>query len=149
MTRPCEVFLPDSGGTYDEECADTLIPPTLPSSRGPDAVRVPRRFDTGATRDDDADKFDLEGFLSPLVLQRFAQYMHKHRRQVDGSMRASDNWQHGMPLDAYMKSGHRHFMDWWLLHRGQQGREGIEDTLCALLFNLQGYLFEILSEGKR
>ena len=43
-----------------------------------------------------------------------------------------------------MKSGFRHFMDWWLEHRGLESREGMEDALCALLFNVQGYLHETL-----
>ena len=103
-----------------------------------------RQFETGATRDLDDTKYDYEGFLSPLVLQRFAQYMHEHRTQSDGSLRASDNWQKGIPLDAYMKSGHRHFMDWWMNHRDLKANEDVETSLCALMFNVQGYLHETL-----
>ena len=105
-----------------------------------------RTFDTGATRDDDKRKADLEGFLSPIVLHRFSVYMQKHRVQPDGEIRDSDNWQKGMPIDTYMKSGWRHFMDWWMEHRGYESREGLEDALCGLLFNVQGYLFEVLNE---
>jgi len=106
-----------------------------------------RIFETGATRDLDADKYDYEGFLSPLVLDRFAAYMHKHRMQVDGSLRASDNWQKGIPKDAYMKSGWRHFMAWWKLHRQPKvDRPQLEEALCALLFNAMGYLHEALKE---
>lgn len=83
--------------------------------------------------------------MSPLVIERFSEYMHSHRRLPDGSLRASDNWTKGMPLDAYMKSGWRHFLDWWHHHRDTGlAREGLEDALCALLFNVQGYLFEVL-----
>lgn len=99
-----------------------------------------RTFDTGATRDTDENKLDFEGFLSPLALERYAQYMHKHRRQSDGGMRDSDNWQKGIPLDAYMKSGWRHFRDWWREHRGYDTEDGIEESLCALIFNAMGYL---------
>jgi hypothetical protein len=110
------------------------------------AVPAPiRQFDTGATRDVDTTKPDYEGFLSPLVIQRFGQYMHKHRQQQDGSLRDSDNWQRGIPRDAYMKSGWRHFFDWWALHRGHPANEtDIEEALCALLFNAQGYLHEAI-----
>ena len=108
-----------------------------------------RKFDTGATRDTDTGKYDPEGFLSPLVIERFNEYMHKHRIQTDGSLRDSDNWQKGIPKDAYMKSGFRHFLDWWKEHRGYESREGIEDALCALMFNVQGYLFEILKENQK
>jgi hypothetical protein len=105
-----------------------------------------RRFRTGATRDTDLGKLDYEAFLSPIVLQRFAVYMHKHRTQKDGTVRDGDNWQKGIPKDAFMKSAWRHFMDWWLEHRGYASREGLQDALCAVIFNASGYLFEILKE---
>ena len=104
-----------------------------------------RTFDTGATRDLDAGKLDYEGFLCPLVLRRYAAYMHKHRILPDGGLRASDNWQQGIPREVYMKSGFRHFMDWWTEHRGHPTPEGLEDALCALLFNAMGYLREHLA----
>jgi hypothetical protein len=75
--------------------------------------------------------------------------MNKHRIQSDGSLRNSDNWQFGIPKDAYIKSAWRHFHDWWMEHRGYKSREGIEDALCAILFNVQGYLFEILKEKEK
>lgn len=105
-----------------------------------------RKFDTGATRDLDTAKYDYEGFLSPLVIERYGQYMHKHRHQRDGQIRDSDNWQKGIPKNVYIKSGFRHFMDWWKEHRGHLTAEGLEDALCALLFNISGYLHEHLKE---
>ena len=107
--------------------------------------RKVRQFKTGATRDQDTEKFDYEGFLSPAVLERFGSYMHKHRKQSDGKLRDSDNWQKGMPRDAYMKSMWRHFMDVWKNHRGLPA-EDLEESLCAMLFNVQGYLFEVMRE---
>ena len=108
-----------------------------------------RTFATGATRDTDQGKFDFEGFLSPIVLERYAAYMHKHRVQADGTLRASDNWTKGIDLDAYMKSAWRHFHDWWKQHRGYSSQEDIEDSLCALIFNAQGYLFELLKKKQK
>ena len=108
-----------------------------------------RTFKTGATRDSDDTKLDFEGFLSPAALQAFAEYMHKHRKQADGKLRDSDNWQKGMPKDVYIKSAYRHFIDWWCEHRGIKSREGLEDALCALLFNVQGYLFEVLKSTEK
>lgn len=105
-----------------------------------------RKFETGATRDIDTAKLDYEGFLSPIVLEAFAKYMHKHRIQPDGKLRDSDNWQKGIPKSAYMKSGIRHFMDWWMEHRGYESRDGLDDALCGLIFNAMGYLFETLKE---
>lgn len=100
-----------------------------------------RTFQTGATRDNDNHKLDYEGFLSPLAIEEFAKYMHKNRLQADGKLRDSDNWQKGIPIDAYMKSMWRHFFNVWKAHRNNQ--DNIED-LCALLFNVQGMLHEKL-----
>ena len=108
-----------------------------------------RTFETGATRDTDEGKYDYEGFLSPLVLRRYAEYMHKHRKQADGKIRASDNWQNGIPTEQYMKSMWRHFMEVWEFHRIRLNNKStitnlddLQDTLCALLFNVMGYLHE-------
>lgn len=106
-----------------------------------------REFETGATRDSDDDKLDFEGYLNPLVLERFALYMRYHQKQADGRMRTSDNWQKGMTKDAYIKSGLRHVHDWWMEHRGYQSREGLQDALCAVIFNVMGYLLEDLRAG--
>ena len=104
-----------------------------------------RKFSTGATRDVNEDKLNFEGFLSPLVIKEFARYMHFKRRMADGSLRDADNWQKGIPLDAYMESAWRHFFDWWANHRGVEPvTEDIKTTLVGLLFNVQGYLHEIL-----
>jgi hypothetical protein len=115
-----------------------------------------RQFDSGATRDADVDKYDYEGFLSPIVLRRYAEYMHKHRKQSDGKLRDSDNWQKGIPIIQYMKSKWRHFMDTWSAVRLNQDPEqgplmpedldNLEDSLCAELFNTSGMLLEVLKK---
>ncbi len=107
-----------------------------------------RKFNSGATRDVVEGKYDLEGFLSPVVLNRYAEYMNKHREQADGKLRDSDNWQKGIPLAVYMKSAYRHFFDWWANHRHVDSavKEDIEESLCALLFNTMGYLHEYLKD---
>ena len=111
-----------------------------------------RTFETGATRDTETGKLDYEAFLSPLVLRRYAEYMDKHRVQSDGTVRDGDNWQKGFPLEVYMKSGWRHFMDWWTEHRDMVLAEGkddvsmMEEAICALLFNGMGYLHELLAD---
>ena len=105
-----------------------------------------RTFDTGATRDTQDGKLDFEGFLSPLVMKRYAEYLNGHRTMKDGSTRDSDNWQKGIPLDVYMKSAFRHFMDMWMIHRKWNPDLGsfMEDAMCGLLFNTMGYLHERL-----
>jgi hypothetical protein len=102
-----------------------------------------REFATGATRDVEDNKYDFEGFFSVQVLDRRARYMHHHRKQADGHLRDSDNWQKGIPLPVYMKSAFRHFIDWWRAHRNGN-YEAAEDAICALMFNCEGYLHEIL-----
>lgn len=102
-----------------------------------------RKFETGATRDTEEGKLDYEGFLSPLALRAVADYMERCRRLKDGVRRATDNWQLGIPPDAYIKSAYRHLHDWWLFHRGFQGRETLRDALCGLAFNVLGRLHEL------
>src|SRR3990167_3997901 len=104
-----------------------------------------RQFKSGATRDTDSGKLDWEGFISPSAMLLFAEYMHKHRVQADGSLRDSDNWQKGIPRLQYMKSLVRHVWDLWLTWRVEPGDEmQLTDLLCAVLFNVQGMLHEII-----
>lgn len=113
-----------------------------------------RQYDSGATRDTGIGKLNYEGFFSPIVLERYAQYLHKHRTQSDGSLRDADNWQKGIPIKTYMEGKVRHGIFTWLLHRGfpaidDKGNEvDLEESLCAELFNTMGYLLEIL-KGKQ
>ena len=110
-----------------------------------------RQFDTGATRSSDDGKPDYAGYLSALVLPRYGEYMLKHQYQADGTKRASDNWQNGLPLDSYISSMFRHFLDVWSCHKGVGSSTGedIEEELCALLFNVMGYLHEHLKAKRK
>jgi len=112
-----------------------------------------RQFETGANRDTDLGKLDYEGFLNPIVLERYSQYLNSHRALPDGTIRDSDNWQRGIPLDVYIKSGLRHVVDTWAAHRGYPIFDvkthqpiDIEDAICGILFNFQGYLLELLHD---
>jgi hypothetical protein len=120
------------------------------------AVGKVRAFDTGATRDADDEKFDPEGFIDPRVLFAYSKYMHKNRHQSDGTLRASDNWQKGIPQDQYMKSLLRHVMDLWADHRGcpqSRNEDGqvppLDETLGGILFNAMGYWHEELKRAPR
>jgi hypothetical protein len=105
-----------------------------------------RTFDSGATRDTEEGKLDYEGFISPFALQRFAEYMHFHREQADGSLRASDNWQHGFPQDVLVKSLLRHVIAVWMDHRlnGAVDTEEFESDLCGVIFNAQALLHQLV-----
>ena len=104
-----------------------------------------RTFKSGAIRDDEEGKIDIEGHLSPLALMKFCEYMHHHRNTADG-LRNSDDWQKGMPPSSYMKSLMRHFMDVWLTHRGWYTEAILSDALCGIIFNAMGMLHVIQDE---
>lgn len=108
-----------------------------------------REFTSGATRSQDATRYDPEAFLSPIVIERFCEYMNKHRLQPDGSVRDGDNWQKGIPIPTYMKGMWRHFLHLWTRHRNFPVQDKLaaadsEEDLCAIIFNAQGMLFELL-----
>jgi hypothetical protein len=107
-----------------------------------------REFSTGATRNVDEGRIDPEGFMSPTVVRSYSEYMNKNRVQADGTVRSSDNWQKGIPMDAYMKSMFRHFLEVWEMHRGTFSAEQQIENLNALLFNVMGYQHELLKETK-
>jgi hypothetical protein len=125
-----------------------------------EAAQAPKmqQFDTGATRSDDTNKPDPEGFLSPVVLEAYMEYMQEHRVQDDGKVRESDNWQKGMPLNKYMKSLWRHFFQLWQLHRGHtpkpELRAGVlvpvtkKSACVGVMFNVMGYLHVLLTEQR-
>ena len=109
-----------------------------------------RQFSTGATRDTAEGKPDYDGYLSPLVLRRYAQYMTKHRVQSDGRLRASDNWQKGIPQDEYRKSLWRHMVDFLTLARGWSAPGvDVEEAVCGILFNASGWLHERLKVSEQ
>ncbi len=107
-----------------------------------------RTFTTGATRDDDTHKVDYDGFVSIPALRAFGHYMRTHQVQADGTLRDSDNWRKGIPIEAYRKSMWRHFLD-VAETLGVEGRQpDAIEALCALLFNVQGALHEVLKEAR-
>lgn len=109
-----------------------------------------RTFDSGATRDTSKGKLEYTGFLDSRVLRRYAEYMHKFRRQPDGNYRDPDNWKRGIPLDSYVASLFRHVMDVWEIHEYGQSKRNetgelidLEEALSAIIFNAHGYLYEL------
>ena len=105
-----------------------------------------RTFKGGATRDDNSDKPEFGGFLSPPVLRRFGAYLHKHRVGPNGEIRAGDNWKKGMPRREYLESLLRHTLDVWEHVTGDYitAPPDTEEALCAVMFNAQGLLRELL-----
>ena len=114
-----------------------------------------RQFPTGATRNLSTAKVNPAKCLSPLVIQRYAEYMRDMRRQSDGTLRADDNWKKGMTLESFMESGQRHNLHWWMIDSGvpyESEDDGhlidVEESCCALLFNVMGYLHETIKARK-
>ncbi len=104
-----------------------------------------RIFTTGAFRDNDEQKLNYVGSLSPLALEGFVDFMRRHNI-VDGKVRRDEgNWKKGFPKQSYMESKFRHFMETWKIHEGYSTDEILE-TLYAEFFNIQGYIHELLIE---
>lgn len=108
-------------------------------------------FMTGATRSTSEGKVDYEGHISPFVLDVFGEYMNAHRVQRDGRIRASDNWQQGIPIYRYVKSLIRHTFEFWKMWRGAEVKNidaggkpfTFREVLSAILFNVMGIIFEM------
>lgn len=112
-------------------------------------ARKTRLFDTGATRDTDDNKLDYEGFISPVVLEAYAKYMHECRLKnipPGQELRSSDNWQKGIPKEQYIKSLIRHVFEAWKQWRTGKTRPIPRHVLCAIMFNVMGYLFEDIKQ---
>ncbi len=113
-----------------------------------------REFDTGATRNSNDNKLDHDGFNAPVCDRSYAQYMHKHRLQADGTLRASDNWRAGIPQEVYRKSMYRHMQDLRMVLDGYEvfdpdSGEHVEaeELLNAIEFNVKGLKYERINGG--
>jgi len=104
-----------------------------------------RTFATGATRTAADNKLRFDGFLSPLSLVRYAEYMHEKREMPDGSRRDPDNWKKGITEQSYYESLLRHAVDLMLHNDGYPElaeEPDIESVVCAIMFNAHGLLHE-------
>lgn len=110
-----------------------------------------RQFATGAIRDTSEGKYEPWGFTSALVTKRFCAYMHQNRTQSDGNLRDSDNWKLGITQKVYKDSLSRHIEDLKLILEGfadEATEPDIETVLCAVRFNVEGLLHEILKQHR-
>ena len=105
-----------------------------------------RKFDSGASRNSDDGKHDIDGFTCPLNEDSFYAYMHKHRQLEDGSLRPADNWKLGIPPEQLMKSLRRHRHEVDMIIAGFSDGDIIE-ALNAERFNSEAlkrhYLLEL------
>ena len=105
-----------------------------------------REFESGAIRNSDKGKLEYRRFFSALVHKRRAEYMDKHRKLEDGTLREPDNWKRGIPSGVCADSLERHMQDIKLYFEGYEFAmtEDIEDALCAVMFNCESILLTIL-----
>ncbi len=112
-----------------------------------------RTAKSGATRDTSINKAELVKYLSPIVIEAFGKYMLKHQIQADGTKRAGDNWKKGFgetpreTKDIIIDSLIRHTLDLWLEHDGYQSRDGLDEALGGLFFNVMAYWHTYLEEN--
>lgn len=113
-----------------------------------------RVFPSGAIRNNAKNKLDYDGFVNPAVENSFGRYMHKHRKMEDGTYRASDDWQKGIPNEELMKCLLRHVMDVHLIHRGfevidESGEKvSLQDCLNGVKFNVNAYILNLIKDSK-
>jgi len=110
-----------------------------------------RTFESGATRDTGEGKLNFAGFLSLPALTQYAKYMNMNRLQSDGKIRAADNWKAGFPIESYVESAFRHYLDWLKYHQSdnrtpEMNNEGVA-AVCGLVFNAMGFLHEWLKNA--
>lgn len=105
-----------------------------------------RQFASGATRDIDTSKYDYEAFLSPMVIEAYAAYMHENRQTNDGTFRDGDNWQKGIPLPVYGSSGMRHVHEWHKVLRDVPVEAGELGAVGGILFNVMGWMHETMKK---
>jgi len=121
------------------------------SAASGEAGKKMERFNSGATRSNTDERNDPEGFMSALAIERYCEYMTKHRKQADGTIRDSDNWQKGMPFGRALKRMWRHLMHLWIRHRGfnpsdQYAAVDMEEDLCAIMFNTNVMLHQLVKK---
>jgi hypothetical protein len=114
---------------------------------------VLRKSKTGAIRNSEDGKIRYAGALSPLILEAYGKYIERHSHLADGTRRNNKNWQKlfGTPeehRDVCIESAWRHFIDVLMEHDGYESRDGIEEALGGLMFNIQAIWFSILKERR-
>ena len=108
-----------------------------------------RQFSTGSNRDTNKDKLEVARFLSPEVIERYCEYMHKNRFLANGELRDPDNWKKLFGENheqVCLDSLTRHFLAYWkncdTLHDDKQK----EEELCGIMFNAMASLYALIKK---
>lgn len=110
-----------------------------------------RNYETGATRNSDEGKPQYAKIGDPTIDKAYADYMNAQAVQADGKIRPADNWKKGIPVADYLDSQRRHWHDVWFHlsgHPEQAEEKDLVTALCALKFNVDGMLYEVLKERR-
>ena len=79
------------------------------------------------------------------MIKGLGDYLLKHNKLPDGSMRDFDNWK-GLfgenHEEVCMASLSRHMLDMWLEYEGYESREGKREALYATLSNVMFIIHE-------
>lgn len=116
-----------------------------------DSLKI-RKFDNGALRDTGEGKLNYYGFRHPLLEQKFAEYMHEHRKMADGSLRDANNWWKGWDKEISLQSLIRHVEDLQAIHAGYvvieiRSKDGVRKVYHDLSKN-EPYILEEDEEAK-
>ena len=94
-------------------------------------------FDTGAVRDNQEGKENYVETLSYLALKRYAVYM-----TACGEKYGLGNFKKGIPIESYEVSLMRHIQKYFANKYEGASLEPNIDHLAAMIFNIQGILYE-------
>lgn len=105
---------------------------------------------TGAKRSEGEGRPNHAGYNSPWVTKFFGRYMLKHQVCADGSKREAHNWKLGQPIERYMASLSRHYLElqemWDRIHLYEgstpENLRDFEEALGGVLFNVNGMIHE-------
>lgn len=113
-----------------------------------------RISDSGATRDSSINKMELSKYICPEVIIAFGAYMLKHQIQSDGTKRTGDNHKKGFgntpkeTMDICFASQLRHTLDMWLEQDGFPSKDGIDEALGGVFFNVMDYWSALIKSRK-
>lgn len=94
-------------------------------------------FETGAVRDSQSGKENYPETISYLALKRFAVYM-----TACGDRYGLGNFKKGIPIESYEASLMRHIQKYFANKYEGASLEPEVDHLSAMMFNIQGILYE-------
>ena len=94
-------------------------------------------FETGAVRDSQTGKENYPETISYLALKRFAVYM-----TGCGDRYGLGNFKKGIPIESYEASLMRHIQKYFANKYEGASLEPEVDHLSAMMFNIQGILYE-------